>query len=127
MGCVSARERRYALRRHSGGLSFNNAEETLAACVTSISLNRSTRHFAAPPAFKNSVRGTCTTQKPNVSNCLDSSSLTSFKTMVLPTFTALQANRRASGSPTQMRLSSGYRDSILLNDAESKAWGKYIP
>jgi hypothetical protein len=29
-----------------------------ARCVASISLSRSTRHFAAPPAFRNSVNST---------------------------------------------------------------------
>src|SRR5690349_10997575 len=66
-----------------------------------------TRHFAAPPALRNSARATVMTWKPADSSCAVSSLLMSLRMIVLPMLMALHAKQIASYSVTAIRFSAG--------------------
>src|SRR5271156_3606093 len=80
-------------------------ETELAA--SSCRLSFMTRHLAAPPALRNSVRVTSMMSKPRVSSWWRRSVLMLFRMIVRSTLMALQAKQTASDSLTMIRFSAG--------------------
>jgi hypothetical protein len=67
------------------------------------SRNNNVRHFAVPPALRNSISGVSSGVNPAVRRAVYSASDAPFKITRCPRLTALQANCSASASLTAMR------------------------
>src|SRR5690606_4651329 len=86
----------------------------------------SVRHFAEPPALRNSDRSISCTVNPAIRRLAFNGSEALLRNTRCPMFTALQAKLPASAVSTTMRLCGGMRDSIAMRESKSNAGGWYM-
>src|SRR5690606_35065615 len=87
------------------------------------SFNFSVRHFAEPPAFRNSERFTSCTLNQASMRRARSGSEALFRKTLSAMLIALQAKLPASAVSTTMRLCGGTRLSIAIRESKSNAGG----
>ena len=106
------------------GLRAGAEGRALVPCCQEVSpLSFMTRHLAAPPALRNSLRGVWITWKPRDSSWDASSVLISLRMMVRSMLMALQAKRSESDSVTMMRFLAQGRRLRFLRAAGSRLRG----